>query len=545
MRRSGKTLALALTAVAVFALFAPGAAFGPGWALAKETKFTPEEVVRRWADGPVRYLMSTSEEVEVKKLKSLPELSKFITEFWRRRDPSPGTIENEFRRTYWFRVLEAEKRFRDSTTPGWKSDRGKIFVLLGEPIQVVVDEHPDVANSPTASGPGKADGGIRGIERWSYRRQYSRVAEPEFVVAFVRDASLDWRLSSNPDLISPDFPGIDTTSASNPSFGGIENRGSAIQNQGTNVVTGTDPATAARLTSRPSISQQVAAGQPPTADTSTFANLDLGLELAVPSPAQEAIAIVNAQGFLTGFDAVPRFEYFRAADGTTFVNIGGLIKAKDLYGDMHDGASTLRLYATAVPESGSGEQRYASNEKAPAAVDLAKEPPPGGTVDIWTGMALKPGRYTVTLALEDALTSRIGRAQTKLVVPDFSGSGLALSSLVLASALSDSGDRLGVTARASGVFKRSEDFGLYYEVYGAEQAAGGVKFDLSYQFFQDVPEGPKPIGRPLPFSDRDQAVQGWSFPLAKWPVGRYRVEVTVSTAAGDSTTAQTSFEVIE
>src|SRR5438552_2414339 len=66
-----------------------------------------------------------------------------------------------------------------------------------------------------------AAGGQRGIERWTYRRGQVRAASAEFIVAFIRDESLDWKLSTNGDLIQPSFPG---TGANDPAFAGIENR---------------------------------------------------------------------------------------------------------------------------------------------------------------------------------------------------------------------------------------------------------------------------------------------------------------------------------
>src|SRR5262249_4161797 len=109
---------------------------------AREAQPSSDELIKRWADGPVRYLMTAKEYAAVREMRSVPDLARFISDFWVRRDPTPGTFENEFRRTYWGRVLEADQRFRDSTTPGWKTDRGKIFIMLGKPNDIQTDENP-------------------------------------------------------------------------------------------------------------------------------------------------------------------------------------------------------------------------------------------------------------------------------------------------------------------------------------------------------------------------------------------------------------------
>ncbi len=125
-------------------------------------RLSVQEVIKRWKDGPVRYIMSWKEDEAVRQLRTVPELERFITEFWAKRDPSPGTIENEFRRTFWQRVLDANLRFRDSTIPGWKTDRGKIFILLGAP--------EEVTHSTASLGAGGDSRYRRDVERWLYRQ---------------------------------------------------------------------------------------------------------------------------------------------------------------------------------------------------------------------------------------------------------------------------------------------------------------------------------------------------------------------------------------
>jgi len=57
--------------------------------------------------------------------------------FWRDTDPNPLTPENEALDQYFARVQIANQRFRDEGTPGWLTDRGEVFITIGEPDQVV------------------------------------------------------------------------------------------------------------------------------------------------------------------------------------------------------------------------------------------------------------------------------------------------------------------------------------------------------------------------------------------------------------------------
>lgn len=78
-----------------------------------------------------RYIISKK---EIKIFKNTPaeEREKFIEEFWKQRDPSPSTEENEFRDEYYRRIEQANHLFREGSS-GWLSDRGRMYILLGEP----------------------------------------------------------------------------------------------------------------------------------------------------------------------------------------------------------------------------------------------------------------------------------------------------------------------------------------------------------------------------------------------------------------------------
>jgi len=61
------------------------------------------------------------------------ERDAFIQEFWKKRDPDPDTEENEFKEGYFQRIEEANRLFSAAGAPGWLQDRGRIYILLGQP----------------------------------------------------------------------------------------------------------------------------------------------------------------------------------------------------------------------------------------------------------------------------------------------------------------------------------------------------------------------------------------------------------------------------
>jgi GWxTD domain-containing protein len=82
---------------------------------------------------------------EMKDLETLEERKRAFDQFWKERDPSPGTPENEYKRSFYYRIALANHHFGRFFRPGWKTDRGRVFVRYGEPDQV-----DDVPFSPSS-----------------------------------------------------------------------------------------------------------------------------------------------------------------------------------------------------------------------------------------------------------------------------------------------------------------------------------------------------------------------------------------------------------
>src|SRR4030095_3381369 len=100
----------------------------------KDRNVKPElkKAYKDWLDKDVTYVITDEERKAFKKLATDDERERFIEEFWRRRDPDPDTEENEFKEEYYERIAYANEHFA-SGIPGWKSDRGRIWIMYGKP----------------------------------------------------------------------------------------------------------------------------------------------------------------------------------------------------------------------------------------------------------------------------------------------------------------------------------------------------------------------------------------------------------------------------
>ena len=136
---SAAVLTISLAAAMVAWQAAPPPA--PLLAQVKEAP-TPIETAtpyNKWVTEDVAYIISNEERAAYKNLQSNPEREHFIEQFWLRRDPTPGTPENEFKEEHYRRIAYANDHFA-AAIPGWKTDRGRIYITYGPPDEK--ETHP-------------------------------------------------------------------------------------------------------------------------------------------------------------------------------------------------------------------------------------------------------------------------------------------------------------------------------------------------------------------------------------------------------------------
>jgi GWxTD domain-containing protein len=122
--------------------------------------------LRNWIRDEVPYIIDNQEEAAFKRLKTDEEREQFIEAFWLRRDPSPDTVDNEYRDEYYRRIVLANERYT-SGIPGWKTDRGRILIMHGEPDEVETHAMGGTYYRTPEEGGGRTS--TFPFERWRYR----------------------------------------------------------------------------------------------------------------------------------------------------------------------------------------------------------------------------------------------------------------------------------------------------------------------------------------------------------------------------------------
>jgi GWxTD domain-containing protein len=138
------------------------------------------------------YIVTDQERAAFESLQTDEEREKFIEQFWKRRDPTPDTTENELKEEHYRRIAYANDRFAGADTPGWKTDRGRIYIVFGPPDEIEAHvsggryTRPDGVEVITSS-----------FQQWRYR--YIKGVGKNIIMEFVdKNSSGDWRMTMDP-----------------------------------------------------------------------------------------------------------------------------------------------------------------------------------------------------------------------------------------------------------------------------------------------------------------------------------------------------------
>ncbi len=121
---------------------------------------------KKWLNEDVAYIITEEERKAFKQFNTDEEREQFVEQFWLRRDPTPDTVENEFKEEHYRRIAYANEHFA-SGIPGWKTDRGRIYITFGPPDEI--DSHPSGGTYERPAAEGGGETSTYPFEDWRYR----------------------------------------------------------------------------------------------------------------------------------------------------------------------------------------------------------------------------------------------------------------------------------------------------------------------------------------------------------------------------------------
>jgi GWxTD domain-containing protein len=365
---------------------------------------------KKWLNEDVVWIITDEERAAFKQLSNDEERDNFIEAFWQRRDPTPDTEENEYKEEHYRRIAYANEHFA-AGIPGWKTDRGRIYIMYGPPDET--DSHPSGGTYQRPMEEGGGETSTFPFEDWRYR--YLEGIGQEIIIEFVDtcmcgdfhmtlDRSEKDALKETPNagLTLYEQMGM-STKAQRFTQGGLEQLGLG-----------------------PMSTQQ---------NTKEFDRLETYSKLNAPPPIKykDLEEIVNTKIItnLMPFDV--RTDFVKVTGDTVLVPITVQLKYRDITFANKDGVQrgTVNIFMRVTTLTG----RIVQTDEQPVQVDVPAELLPRtaeNSAVYWKALPLRPGRYKVEIAVKDVNGDRKGLWSRGIVVPEYSDDKLSTSSLIVA-----------------------------------------------------------------------------------------------------------------
>ena len=376
----------------------------------KSLKIELSKTYKKWLNEDVVWIITDEERAAFKQLSNDEERDNFIEAFWQRRDPTPDTEENEYKEEHYRRIAYANEHYA-AGIPGWKSDRGRIYIMYGPP-----DENESHPSGGTYERPMEEGGGETStfpFEDWRYR--YLEGIGQEVIIEFVDtcmcgDYHMTMDRSEKDALLYTPNAGLTlyeqmgmSSKANRFTGGGLERLGA-----------GPDSA-----------SQQ----------TKQFDRLEQFAKLQAPPPVKfkDLEEIVNTKLItnLMPFDV--RSDFVKVTGDTVLVPITIQMKYRDITFANKDGVQrgTVNIFGRVTTLTGKVVQTFEDTAQVDVPAELLPRTAENSSV-YWKALPLRPGRYKVEIAVKDVNGDRKGLWSRGIVVPEFSDDKLSNSTLIVA-----------------------------------------------------------------------------------------------------------------
>jgi len=498
---------------------------------------------KKWLDEDVAYIISDEERTTWKRFQTDEEREQFIEQFWLRRDPTPDTAENEYKEEHYRRIAYANERFA-SGIPGWKSDRGRIYIAYGPPDER--EEHPTggTYNRPMEEGGGTTT--VFPFEKWRYRYIENVGNGTDINIEFV-DPSMTGEYHMTMDPSEKDaltrVPGAGLTM--------YEQMGMANKADRFNRTDGTMLGTG---------------NMPMPAKMNVFDRMKQFTDLQ-KAPSVKFKDLEAAVTSTIRFNLLPikvRADYMRITDTSVMTNVTALFEKSDLQFKNESGVSkaVINIYARVTSMSRRVVTVFEDTVTNEVPTDLLEQAQKGSSI-YQKSVPLAPGRYRLNMVVKDMIGGNMTNYEMALEVPRFEEDELGMSSIILADLIENVPTRsigtgqfvIGgskVRPRLNSTFKRSEKMGIYVQLYNFKPDEKTQKANATVNYEVIAKGTDKKI---FDFTEEVAKVQGASanqytvaqlLPLQSLDPGEYTLRMKVMDKNSNATLTPTAtFRVTE
>ena len=497
---------------------------------------------KRWLDEDVRYIITPEERKAFVQMATDEERENFIESFWMRRDPTPDSMENEYKEEHYRRIAYANDRYA-SGIPGWRTDRGRIYIAYGPPDEI--ESHPSGGQYQRPYEEGGGFTSTYPFEIWRYR--WIEGIGSDILLEFVDPTMTgEYRLTMDPSEKDAllHVPGAGLTLSEQM---GLTTKADRFRRtDGTRMGTPIGGAQSIRY--------------------NQFERLQLYANIFKPPAVKfkDLEAIVNSTIDYDTLAYEVDIHYVRVTNSSVLSGITVLLRNEDLMFKQEEGlhkavANIFGRITTMTRRVQSTFEETVSIQTTPQRLQQEV-----GRASIFNkSVPLAPGMYRLELVVKDLVGETMGTYRTAMRVPEYDDEVLAASSLIIADKIERVPIRsLGtgqfvigsskVRPRIDDSFRRNERMGIYMQIYNLGQSeetsrpVGNVTYqiarldspdDLLLNFTEDVSE--------IRGASARQVVIEKLLPLQSLEPGEYRLNLLVEDNVKNETLAPTTtFKVL-
>ncbi len=475
---------------------------------------------KTWLNEDVTYIISPEERTAFLQLETNEEREQFIEQFWLRRSSNPDMPDNDFKEEHYRRIAYTNEHYA-SGIPGWKTDRGRIYIIWGAPDEI--ESHP---TGGTYDRPMEEGGGSTTTypwERWRYR--YLEGIQENVELEFVDPSgSGEYRLTMDPsekDALLM-VPGAGLTM--------MESMGLASK---------TD-----RFTRSDGTHLGTSLGGTP-ASLNEFTRLELYAKVQRPPEVKykDLEALVTSRMVRDQVKFNYRTDFLKVTNDTVLVPITVQVPNHQLQFKNKDGvySAELNIFGRVSTLTNRVVQTFEDSVSRDYPESLYKQSVKLSSV-YQKSLPLRPGLYRLDLVIKDVGSGNVGAINTRLAVPRYEDEKLQASTLILADQIEHvPAKQIGtgqfvlgsskVRPRLEADFTTADKLGIYLQVYNLKGDEKTHKSNANFTYtvkkadqqvmqFKETSADMKQTG--------DQVTIERLLPLATLVPGKYTLEVNAT-----------------
>jgi GWxTD domain-containing protein len=497
----------------------------------KKTLKELESPYRTWLNEEVTYIISPEERTAFLQLDTNEEREQFIEQFWLRRSGNPDLPDNDFKEEHYRRIAYANEHFA-SGIPGWKTDRGRIYIIWGKPDEI--ESHP---TGGTYDRPQEEGGGSTSTYPWeTWRYRYLEGIQENVILEFVDPSGTgEYHLTMDPSEKDAllHVPGAGLTQ--------LESMGMASK---TDRFTNSDGTHLGKSLGGRSASMN------------EFTRLELYAKVQRPPQVKfkDLESIVTSRIVRDQLRFTYRTDFLKVTNETVLVPVTIQVPNSQLSFQSKDGvhSAVINIFGRVSTLTGRIVQTFERSVNTDAPDSLFQQYVKRFSI-YQEGLPLRPGLYRLDLVIKDVQSGNVGVVNTRLAVPRFEDEKLAASTLILADQIEHvPAKQIGtgqfvlgsskVRPRMDGDFTTADKLGIYLQVYNfkpdekSHKSSGTFlytvkKGDQQVLQFKETTEEMKQTG--------DQVTIERLLPLATLTPGKYSIEISATDAVANKSISVT------